>query len=355
MNTIKLLSIILLILIVVSCGNELHKTPVILFSDLSKPREDVCGISDDYLAQIEGIQCDDSNLMVLDYHSGKSFTLFELNSGKMIGRFGSIGQGAGEIPLGTYGYLENNYIYISYEHTGYVGKYEIDSLCSNIEIRPKPLAKFKIPEAQLSRIIPINDSIFLGAGTYKSEYQYLLFNKNSNVIDYAIKIYNEADVNMNKYHKFLSNQGNLRKRPGKNQFVYSINMSSNIDFIEIKDDKIELIKSLRLNDPIYKPIHDSKLNRVVPVKDNIIGYIDVCATEHYVYALYTDKKMYDNNKSNSFSSNIVLVFDWSGNPVIKYELVQEAYYISIDENSRKMYGAIKNDTKGWSIISYNIK
>lgn len=86
----------------------------------------VCDISDDHLAQIEGIQCNDSNLMVLDYHSGKSFTLFELDSGRMIGRFGSIGQGAGEIPLGAYGYLEKSYIYIPYQPTEYIGKYDIE-------------------------------------------------------------------------------------------------------------------------------------------------------------------------------------------------------------------------------------
>lgn len=290
MNVTKFIFVTLLGILIISCSNVSNKTPISLFSKSYKLVESKCQISDDCLAQIEGIQCDGYNLIVLDYHSGKSFTLFEIGSGKMIGRYGAIGQGIGEIPLGTYGDIWKDAFYIFYDHTGYIGKYDIDSLYSNMEFHPITLAKYKISNAQISRIMPVNDSVFFGAGTYKSEYQYLLFDNNSNVIDYSTNIYNINDENMNKYHKFLSNQGCLRKHPYLDKFVYFINISSNIDFLEIINSKIEVIKSLRLNNPVYKPINDSKLNRVIPERDNVIGYVDMCTTEHYVYALYSDKK-----------------------------------------------------------------
>lgn len=355
MNKSRLLFVILLLLVVI-VGCKDHASTLLLNQfpaekALVKERYD---IDEDSIARIEDLQCNDSCLLVFDYHSGNSFTLFDVRSGKVVTRFGAIGQGAGEIPLGTYGDMKNKDFYIHYDQTGYIGKYSLDSLCLNGKFPPVCLARFKIPQAQFSRIIAMNDSTFLGAGTYNSEYQYLLFNKNSKVIDYAVKIYNAADESLNKYHKFLSNQGKLRKRPGENQFVYAVNYSSHIDFCEVRHDKIRLVKSLNLKNPEYEPLQDDKYNRMVPLDHNIIGYIDIAPTNQYVYALYTNKKIREKDVSNDFSSNIILVFDWEGNPLRQYRIDQEAFYIAVDEASQKLYAAIINSNDEWSVVRYRL-
>lgn len=102
-------------------------------------------------------------------------------------------------------------------------------------------------------------------------------------------------------------------------------------------------------------MYDSKFNRVIPERNCVIGYLDICATEQYIYALYTDKKMYNNGVRNSFNSDLIFVFDWNGNPITKYKISKEAYYITVDEISRKMYAVVKNESKGWSIICYSVK
>lgn len=228
-------------------------------------------------------------IIVLDYHSGNSFTLFDINTYKLVGRFGAIGKGPNELALGTYEQIVKNDFYLFYDPTGFIGKYPISFLNEDINTSSTQLVKYKVIDAQLSRTLPVNDSLFFGAGTYLSKYQFVLFDKHSNVLDYNVEIYNAHDETFNKYHKFLSNQGVLRKHPNENQFVYSLNFSSNIDFLEIKENKVQLIKSLRLQNPNYQPISDKNFNRVLPSDNNIIGYIDLCATEKYVYALYTDK------------------------------------------------------------------
>ena len=204
--------------------------------------------------------------------------------------------------VGVFGYIENNRFYIYYDQTGYIGKFNLDSCSVILDCPPVCLAKYKIPGAQISKIAVVNDSLFLGAGTYNAEYQYLLFDNKSNVIDSAVTIYNSNEANLNIYHKFLSNQGRLRKRPGKSQFVYSINNSSNIDFFEIKNNKI------------------------------------IC----------------DNNTYNDLSSTTVLVFDWNGNPVKQYELSKEAYYITIDKTLQRMYAVVRKPDMGWTIVCYAI-
>ena len=56
------------------------------------------GLGDVYKRQvIEGLVCDEENLIVYDLHSGESYTLFDKNTGAYITRFGTIGQGPDEI------------------------------------------------------------------------------------------------------------------------------------------------------------------------------------------------------------------------------------------------------------------
>lgn len=346
---------IIFVFIVISCSNKESKFPDSIFYKTTGLSMNDFNIEENDLALIEGLHCNDSALIVLDFHSGDSYTLFDINSGKAIRRFGSTGQGPDEIPLGTYGYLEDKNFYLFYDQTGYIGRYSIDSLYNTQNrLHPQRLTKYQLEEAQLSKAIPLNDSTFLGAGTYQSKFQYVLFDCNNRVIDYNIEIYNSNYENFNKYHKFLSNQGNLKKHPDKNRFVFSLNNSSNLDFIEIKDNKIQTIKSLHFADPNYQTISGDFLNRVIPSEDNIIGYLDTYATEKYVYALYADKKRVSVDKNNDYNSDTILVFDWDGNPVKKLKLTNEAYYICANEKHKKLYAAVINSSDGWTIISYNL-
>ncbi len=345
----------LLILSLYSCKKEHKNTPISLFKtekELSKVYSD---FDKNSIGVIEGLLSNDSSLVILDFHSGNSFSLFNLSTEKSIGRFGTIGQGPGEIPLGCYGYLSKNYFYASYDHTGLIAQYNMDSLIHNINVLPLVLIRYKIPEAFFSRVISINDSLFLGAGSYKSKYQFALFNSESTVVDYNIEIYNSKNEEYNMYHKFLSNQGILRKHPSKNKFIYALNYSSNIDFIEIINNKIYSIKSLRFRNPKGFPQSDGELNRILPDTESPIGYIDVAVGNNYIYAIYTDKKMIkENGKGNTFSSKHILVFDWEGNPINKYHLEDEAYFITVNEKSNKMYIATKAEDDGWCIETYTL-
>ncbi|MDR1379884.1 MAG: TolB-like 6-bladed beta-propeller domain-containing protein [Tannerella sp.] len=308
-------------------------------------------IDPEELALVEGIQCNDSSLIIFDYHSGKSFTLLDLETGRYRGRFGQIGQGPGEISLGCYGIVEQNMFHIFFHPTGLLAKYDMDSLRHNIDFRPSVLTKYDIPDAAFSQIHPISDSIFLGAGVCHSEYQYTLFDKRNSILNAGIEIYNARYFNFNTPNKFLSNQGRLRKHPGSNRFVYTLNYSANIDFFEVTDgNRIEAINLLRQGNPRYNPVQNGKMSMVVPDLNSSFGYIDVSVSTDYVYALYTDRKV-----TEPCSSDIVLIYDWQGNPVKKYRLNREAYYITTNEKLNRLFAAVKNEDGGWDITSYEMK
>ena len=200
--------VIILSCILTDCKKTIL-SPVELFSIQENISELKSNFNEDWLGRIQAIRCDDSSLIVFDYHSGYSFTLFDLESENAIGRFGEIGQGPGEIPLGCNGNLFDNFFSISYDHTGFIASYPMDSLRANIGFKPLKLAKYEIPDALFSQVIPVNDTLFFGAGTYRSEFQYTLFDQKNNIIDFNVEIYNAKDKKFNIDNKFLSNQGEL--------------------------------------------------------------------------------------------------------------------------------------------------
>lgn len=345
------LLMILFICILGACKNEKPHSVLNLFSESQRLSQKESNIPEDSLATIEGLVCDEENLVVYDLHSGDSYTLFDKNTGAYITRFGTIGQGPDEIPAGCYGYLRNKKFSVFDDQIRIVMKYSLDSLRNNNMVKhPVCLAKYEIPDARISRLIAIDDSTFFGAGTYKSQYQYLLFDKSSKIIDYGVNVYNASDDAFNMYTKYLANQGDLVIQPGKNVFACSVNFSSNLDIVEIVDQKIELIKSLRFADPLYKPMSDGIYQSVDLTENSQVGYINLSATSKYIYALYSDKKLYENGRK----SNVILAFDWDGNAVKKYILDTDAYYIAVDNTDQTVYAAVKNADGGWSIVNYAI-
>lgn len=352
MKNKSFLFLLLFICVFGACKDEKYHSVLDMFSDSQKlSSKGECKIEEDSLALIEGLTCDEENLIVYDLHSGDSYTLFDMKTGAYITRFGTIGQGPEEIPSGCYGYLLRKCFSVFDDQARIVMKYNLDSL-RNTGMKKSPirLTKYNIPEAQISRLIAIDDSTFFCAGTYKNRYQYLLFDKDNKILDYGIDVYNASDSTFNMYTKFLANQGDLVMQPGKKVFAYSVNFSSNLDIVEIVSGKIKLIKALRFGAPIYNPtVEGNGMYQSVNLTENSqVGYINLSATSKYIYALYSDEKIYESGRK----SNVVLVFDWNGNAVKKYTLDTEAYYITVDEADQKMFTAVKNLNDGWNIICY---
>ena len=126
------LFMLLLICMLGGCKDEKHDSVLNLFSEsqqLFQEKENL--IKDEFLAVIEGMTCNEEYLIVYDLHSGDSYTLFDRKTGAYITRFGTIGQGPGEIPAGCYGYMLNKCFSVFDNQTRVVMKYKLDALRSD--------------------------------------------------------------------------------------------------------------------------------------------------------------------------------------------------------------------------------
>lgn len=332
---------LLFLMITFACGhraNEYDKTGEV--QDLSSGHQIV---EKKYLGQVEGIRATDSMLVTIDYNDGMSYTLFDVESGDSILRFGAIGHGNNEIPMGCDIIVCNKSFVAFDDETHLIVTYSIDkdSFKTNQNV-----IKYHSKDIQLSRLALTNNGLCLGKGTYKDRYEYVLFDENGKVLDYGCDIYNSDFKDFNTYHKFLSNQGQLAKHPNKDLFVGTTNYSSNIVFLSVSGKKINVIKSIRGGDPLLEKQTIGGISRVLPMDKTINGFLDLGVSDKYVYALYSDERL----KDSQYCSNTILVFDWNGNEVRKLKTHNIVYYIAA--NSSCLYTVEKDKDGFYIIVSY---
>ena len=169
------------------------------------------------------------------------------------------------------------------------------------------------------------------------------------MLDYSYELYNANNEEFNTYQKFLANQGNLVRHPNKKLFAGTVRYSSNMDIFKVDGGKIKHIKSFRMQNPSYTTMQMMGLSRVVPQDDAINGFLDICATEKYILALYSDEKI----RVSPYHSKTILVFDWDGNKICRIDMPNNAFYISANGNNIyiQQKKAIKENTSSRDIKS----
>lgn len=83
---------------------------------------------------------------------------------------------------------------------------------------------------------------------------------------------------------------------------------------------------------------------------SVWGYINICATRNYVYALYTEKAIGESGRRSS----TVLMYDWQGEPVKRYSLDAEVYAIAVDSEDRRLFASLKDADGDWNIALYEL-
>ncbi len=310
----------------------------------------------DSIGIIIGLACDGRNLVVTDPHSGKCYTLFDAKTGEYIDRFGTIGQGPEEIERAYPGYLSEGIFIICNDQTRRVQRYYMDSLRYGREdASPVRLTQYKLDNLYVSKLAALNDSTFFSAGLYQPKWQFCLFNKNNEVLSTGGDVYNASDSSFNAFTRMQSNQGYLVAHPKlKTRFAFSLLFSSNMDIVDVERGEIVLVKSLHWKDPMLTPtvmsVGGMTAYSADPSLDAPVGYLDLCASEKGIYALYSDEKFSESKRG----SKDILFFDWNGNPVARYLLDVDAYYVAVDLEGENLYAAVRSEEGIWGISCYKL-
>ena len=86
-------------------------------------------------------------------------------------------------------------------------------------------------------------------------------------------------------------------------------------------------------------------------RDNRWGYQNTDVTENYIYALYSGKPL---SEEPFHLGSVILVFDWSGTPVIQLHTDRELSDISAVPDDTGIYGITENEYGLAEIVMFEV-
>lgn len=116
-----------------------------------------------------------------------------------------------------------------------------------------------------------------------------------------------------------------RIKPDKSKLVTAMRHLGRIGILDIKSGKWRGFRIENTPDISYLKGEMKNFN---------LFYTDVCTDDRYIYTLFVNKPVYENDRS----TRIVHVFNWEGVPQYEIELSEPVLQIAVDPCNGKIYG-----------------
>lgn len=272
-----------------------------------------------------------NNFLVVSEYEGLDYLkIIDINSDRVVKKFGKIGEGPCELKLhsniqkvgstsiGVFVRPDFNFIEFNLEN--------LDSLnCLN------ETNEF---DFNLQKLVSLDTGLFLGVGLFNG--RYVLTNSKDYKIDSVFLDYPfHKELNISFEEKAMLFQGDFTIQPHIKRVAFATRSFDALDIFSFEGKKIKVIKRIFGNKlPVFSSENTGTSFSANLDKSNIWGYLSVSSSNSNIYLLYSGKRTDDNFQK----SNIVLVYDWDGNPVRKIELDQEVSGIAVNEIGKYLVG-----------------
>ena len=197
-----------------------------------------------------------------------------------------------------------------------------------------------------------NQIFYSGKSSETDTCRYCVYNIEHDSI-YSFAGFPKYDLNIQGFPTFdmskqLAYQGDFVFSPTKDKIFFFFFYGLGFDIVDTE--KWEVICQQIYQYPDVKLNHISELNinKVSRNPESLCGFIDACATNEYIYVLYTGKHF---NEDYSCGKH-VLQYDWKGEPQVHYILDAEINSIAVDEKNKLLYAATNEENA--RIIKYEM-
>lgn len=347
----KLVVNILCLVILSSCsGNKQLRNIEKEFSDVRSLIHKDLAFSEMMLGNVAAMHWADSKLIILDNHGEEFFHFIDCEKNKYLGNFGKRGQGPGDFlqPFSMQNYSDSIIAITDAWKHELIG-INLKSLDNDSVEYTDILSKDSLFHLSL---IPTKYDTFVSIGFYEKA-QFYLLNKRGEItgeyFEYPYK--DDLEKRVPNRVRGMAYQGVTHSNPSKDKLVYAVTLAPIINFYEIRGNSVELIENITTAYPNYKPEDGNGSFSAAMSRDNKLGYLDVSATDKYVYALYSGRSQGSEGYA-AFESNEIFVFDWQGNPVKKYKLDVPVTKICVDTADRVIYAISKRPDP--ELVSFNL-
>lgn len=339
------ISLLYILIIQIGCSQNSTTNPIDDFenkSNISIKAKVIKLKSDTVLNDPRTITVFDSLAILNDNTTNSGFALINLKQGVLIKRFAFSGNGKNEFNINALILSKtdtfNEFTIFQANVPNRVFKYDLNKLLKSKNYQPN--FTFQFPTKMIfDQALLFNDSCFVGSGSVSFNGKIFgLFEPIPKKLTLAIPLPKNIKEDEEYYSKEIvpwtisSLNGKVIKRPNENRFAFFSNRGAVVSIADVNSDKkFKSIFSRTYYLPRFHVVIQGDLSTAKLEEGCKYGFMDVTYTKDFIYALYNDK-IATTDDLQDLLSNIILVYDWNGNPVRKILLDRPCYSISIDNN-----------------------
>ena len=346
----KVITVIFLIIFLSACMHKESGSIVSLFENSKQLSHHVLKFQDssDNLLSPAALEIYNDLLIVLDVRAPRLFSAIDLKSGKLIKSWGNVGQGPGELVgvLDFYANYSNIGInawdpilkklnFCSYDSLQDSSNPQFENLFGNIK-NPDLIEMF------YPNVLQLSESTFLALGNNK-ENRFSLLDISANSIK-DVGDYPQQDTRTEVIPMFRNQayNGMIRFNDRVKKVVYMSRHSEMFEIFNVAAGKFELAYGSYTTIPEYEQSEDMSVS--IDEYPNRIGRnVALSTSEEKIFILYQEYKEKDmGNHLLNDAADIVLTFDWNGNPLQLYRLDVGVNHIRFDEKSNRLYAICNN-------------
>lgn len=181
-------------------------------------------------------------------------------------------------------------------------------------------------------VLPVANDGFVATGIYK-DYRLVLLDSNGCFSKGfgQCPFRDEEESRVSGMIRSEIYQGKIAVNHSRTNLVHALLRANILSFYEIASSGDLQLKSEQINS-----YPDYQYNSAAMSTSSPIYYLDVCATDRYVYALYSGRN-YKDHKDKAFVGKTVKVYDWDGKLVKKINLDADIKVMCVSSNDRKIY------------------
>lgn len=317
---IKVLILSLLIASICSCNNNSVSN-----DSVKEINGELLVVDDLFLGAPSELILRDSILLVYDRFENYLLTQIDVKNDRYLGRLILEGRGPGEaIPPAKISFYDNNLNVFQFQ-TGALNIYD---------------DKFNFQKQFFFEDHPANikqmRNAFIGFGAFEQG-RFHIYDMNGKCVGFAGDFPDESN-NMDQLARFVLYQGHLASSKNGRYFAFGYAYSDNIEFYDMKDKEVELIRTYGEGS-----VKGRYAGRLELDDDCLMGYKWAYGGDKYCYMLYLGKTLAENNYNKYWADNIV-VFDWKGHHVKTFKLDVPILSFCVDEKNQIIYGlTVSND------------
>jgi hypothetical protein len=275
------------------------------------------------------------NLVIITGHADSAIRVIRASDGALVRSFGRAGEGPGEYRAAWA---------LEPDRTSPTGFWVLDLRLQRLTYNDLEALPPRPGQARLVRlagagpatsVVHMDDQSFLATGYFSEEGRLLKFDSDGEVLGIlgpppAGDSATHVTVRQHAY------QSTIRRHPVQPLIAIGTRHADRLEIFRPDGELVAAAPRVRNFEPVYRmrvvggnPVMDTG-------EDLRFGYIDVAATEHGIYALYSGRTRREAPGEANFGE-IVHVFDWSGTPRHTFVLGEPVLAITVDSPGRRLY------------------